>query len=57
MSCKPVIAARERTVPDFARARLFARTIGIAKATTKIGMANRVYNLKRVLFLQKRALA
>jgi hypothetical protein len=39
------------------RMRLFVRTIGIARATTKIGMANLVYNLKRVLFLQKRALA
>jgi len=39
------------------RMRLFVRTIGIARATTKIGMANLVYNLKRVPFLQKRALA
>src|SRR5215813_5922011 len=29
------------------RMRLFIRTIGIARATTKIGMANLVYNIKR----------
>jgi hypothetical protein len=36
---------------------LFVRTIGIARAATKIGMANLVYNLKRFVFLEKRALA
>ena len=30
---------------------LFIRTIGIARATMKIGMANLVYNLKRLVFL------
>jgi IS5 family transposase len=30
---------------------LFIRTIGIARATTKIGLANIVYNMKRVLWL------
>src|SRR5215210_8438112 len=38
------------------RMDLFIRTIGIARATTKIGMANLVYNIKRLLFLRKRAL-
>jgi IS5 family transposase len=36
-----------------ARMGLFIRTIGIARATTKIGMANLVYNIKRMLFLSK----
>ncbi len=31
---------------------LFIRTIGIARATTKIGLANLVYNIKRLLFLR-----
>ena len=36
------------------RMDLFIRTIGIARATTKIGMANLVYNIKRLLFLEKK---
>ena len=36
---------------------LFIRTIGIARATTKIGMANLVYNIKRFIFLGKVAIA
>ena len=39
------------------RMRLFIRTIGIARATTKIGMANLVYNIKRLIFLRKIAIA
>jgi IS5 family transposase len=39
------------------RMDLFIRTIGIARATTKIGMANLVYNIKRLLFLQRTAAA
>ena len=39
------------------RMDLFVRTIGIARATTKIGMANLVYNIKRLLFLQRAAAA
>ncbi len=39
------------------RMDLFVRTIGIARATTKIGMANLVYNIKRLLFLQRTAAA
>ena len=35
------------------RMGLFIRTIGIARATTKIGMANLVYNIKRLIFLRK----
>jgi IS5 family transposase len=35
------------------RMDLFIRTIGIARATTKIGMANIVYNIKRTLFLKR----
>ena len=30
---------------------LFVRTIGIARATMKIGMTNIVYNMKRLVFL------
>ena len=36
---------------------LFIRTIGIARARTKIGMANLVYNIKRFIFLRKIAVA
>ena len=32
---------------------LFIRTIGIARAKTKIGLANLVYNIKRLLFLRR----
>ena len=32
---------------------LFIRTIGIARATTKIGMTDLAYNIKRLLFLCK----
>ena len=39
------------------RMELFIRTIGIARATTKIGMANLVYNIKRFIFLRKIAIA
>ena len=39
------------------RMDLFIRTIGIARATTKIGLANLVYNIKRLLFLRRIAAA
>ena len=39
------------------RMRLFVRTIGIARATTKIGVANLVYNIKRLIFLRNLAIA
>jgi hypothetical protein len=35
---------------------LFIRTIGIARATTKIGMANLAYNIKRLIFLRNLAI-
>jgi len=35
------------------RMDLFIRTIGIARATIKIGLANLVYNIKRLLFLRR----
>jgi len=35
------------------RMDLFIRTIGVARARVKIGMANLVYNFKRLLFLQR----
>jgi transposase, IS5 family len=36
---------------------LFIRTIGIARATMKIGMVNLVYNMKRLVFLNRLAAA
>jgi len=36
-----------------ARMGLFVRTIGIARATTKIGLANLVHNMRRLLWLQR----
>jgi len=36
---------------------LFIRTIGIARATIKIGLANLVYNIKRLIFLRRAAVA
>jgi transposase, IS5 family len=35
------------------RIGLFIRAIGIARAKTKIGLANLVYNIKRLLFLRR----
>jgi transposase, IS5 family len=35
----------------------FIRTIGIARATTKIGLANLTYNMKRLILLQRTATA
>jgi len=39
------------------RMELFVRTIGIGRAKTKIGMANLVYNFKRLLFWRRAAAA
>jgi len=39
------------------RMDLFIRTVGIARATTKIGMANLVYNIKRLIFLRRAVVA
>lgn len=39
------------------RMGLFIRTIGVARAKVKIGMANLVYNFKRLVFLQRTAVA
>jgi transposase, IS5 family len=39
------------------RMDLFIRTIGIARANMKIGLANFVYNIKRLLFLRRIAVA
>ena len=36
-----------------ARMGLFVRTIGLARATTKIGLANRVHNRRRLLWLER----
>ena len=33
---------------------LFIRTIGIARATTKIGLANLTYNMQRMVWLTRR---
>jgi IS5 family transposase len=40
-----------------ARMGLFVRTIGIARATTKIGLANLVYNMRRLIWLERQSLA
>jgi len=37
------------------RMGLFVRTIGIARATAKIGMANIAFNMKRLVFLERKA--
>jgi IS5 family transposase len=38
-----------------ARMGLFVRTIGLARATTKIGLANLAYNLRRLLWRERQA--
>ncbi len=35
------------------RMRLFVRTIGLARATVKIGMVNMAYNMKRLVWLER----
>ena len=35
------------------RMRLFVRTIGLARATVNIGMANIAYNMKRLVWLEQ----
>ena len=37
------------------RMALFIRTIGIARAKAKIGMANIAFNMKRMVFWEKRS--
>ena len=37
------------------RMDLFIRTIGLPRAATKIGLANLVYNVKRLIFLRRSA--
>jgi len=36
-----------------ARMGLFVRTIGLARATTRIGLANLAHNMRRLLWLQR----
>ena len=38
-----------------ARMGLFVRTIGIARATTKIGLANLLHNMRRLIWLERQA--
>jgi transposase, IS5 family len=38
-----------------ARMGLFVRTIGIARAASKIGLANLVYNMRRLVWLERQA--
>jgi IS5 family transposase len=53
-----VRAAIERVFADQKdRMDLFIRTIGLARARVKIGMANLAYNFRRLGHLQRRALA
>ncbi len=51
-SCIEHVFAQQKS-----RMGLFVRTIGIARETTKIGMANLVYNVKRMIFLRTRVTA
>lgn len=39
------------------RMDLFIRTIGIARAATKIRLANLVYNIRRLIFLKRQEAA
>lgn len=39
-----------------ARMGLFVRTIGIARATTKIGLANLLYRMRRLIWLERQVL-
>ena len=52
-------AVRSAVEHVFARQKgpmgLFIRTIGLARATTKIGLANLVYNMQRVVWLTGQA--
>lgn len=54
----PKSAVRSAVEHVFARQKgpmaLFIRTIGIARARTKIGLANLVYNMQRVVWLTDR---
>ena len=54
------ISPRSRKLVVFAeqkeRMDLFIRTVGVARATTKIGLANLVYNIKRLIFLRRAVL-
>ena len=43
---RPVVFAQQKGPMG-----LFIRTIGLARATTKIGLANLVYNMKRMIWL------
>ena len=38
-----------------ARMGLFVRTIGLARATVKIGLANLAYNMRRLFWLERQA--
>ena len=52
-------AVRSRIEHVFAeqkyRMSLFVRTIGITRARIKIGLANLVYNIKRLIYLERTA--
>ena len=54
-------AVRSRVEHVFAQQKgrmdLFIRTIGLARAETKIGLANLVYNIKRLIWLEGRKAA
>lgn len=39
------------------RMALFIRTVGIARATTKIGLVNILYNIKRLIYLNRNVAA
>jgi transposase, IS5 family len=39
------------------RMKLFVRTVGLARATVKIGMTNMAYNMKRLVWLEQQTTA
>lgn len=52
---KPVIRSRVEHVfaDQKSRTGLFVRTVGIIRATMRIGLLNIVYNMRRFLFLER----
>ncbi len=52
---KSLVRSREEHVFAVQKDKIgvFIRTVGIARATSKIGMANLVYNMRRLVFLNR----
>ncbi|MEK4031622.1 hypothetical protein WOC76_21400 [Methylocystis sp. IM3] len=54
---KSKVRSRDEHIFAEQKDRLFVRTIGIARARVKIGMASLVYNFKRLVFWRRTAAA